>query len=45
MNTYDIKPPTALLGLIKASSELTVNFDVTVRLNNGSKASTDFRKK
>jgi|AntRauTorcE11898_2_1112593.scaffolds.fasta_scaffold10848_3 hypothetical protein len=45
MNTYDIKPPTALLGLIKASSELTVNFDVTVRLNNGSKASTDFRRK
>ncbi|SHG36367.1 hypothetical protein SAMN05443144_1264 [Fodinibius roseus] len=32
MKTYDIKPPTALLGLIKASNELTVYFDVTVRL-------------
>ncbi|MDR8391444.1 hypothetical protein NC796_09860 [Aliifodinibius sp. S!AR15-10] len=32
MKTYDIKPPTALLGLIKASNKLTVYFDVTVRL-------------
>lgn len=32
MKRFDIKPPTALLGLIKASSELTVHFDVTVRL-------------
>ncbi|MDZ7716470.1 MAG: YceI family protein [Balneolaceae bacterium] len=32
MKTYNIKPPTALLGLIKASSNLTVHFDVTVRL-------------
>ncbi|MCW9707295.1 YceI family protein [Fodinibius salsisoli] len=32
MNTYNIKPPTAMFGLIKASSELTVHFDVTVRL-------------
>lgn len=34
MKTFDIKPPTALLGIIKASSELTVYFDVTVRLKN-----------
>lgn len=32
MRTHDIKPPTALMGLIKASNELTVHFDVTVRL-------------
>ena len=35
METYDVKPPTAMFGLIKASSELTVHFDVTVRLRNG----------
>lgn len=34
METYDIEPPTALLGLIKASNELVVHFDVTVRLKN-----------
>lgn len=34
MKTYDIEPPTALLGLIKASDELVVHFDVTVRLTN-----------
>lgn len=33
METYDIKPPTALMGLIRASSELTVHFNVTVRLS------------
>jgi hypothetical protein len=32
MDTYNIKPPTALMGLIKASNELTVHFDVTVKL-------------
>jgi len=32
MKTFDIKPPTALMGLIKASSELTVHFNVTVKL-------------
>lgn len=32
METYDIKPPTAMFGLIKASTKLTVYFDVTVRL-------------
>lgn len=32
MRTHDIKPPTALMGLIKASNELAVHFDVTVRL-------------
>lgn len=34
MKTYDIQPPTAMFGLIKARSELTVYFDVTVRLKN-----------
>lgn len=32
MKTYNIKPPTAMFGLIKASTKLTVYFDVTVRL-------------
>ncbi|MDX1586782.1 MAG: hypothetical protein R3222_08555, partial [Balneolaceae bacterium] len=32
MRTFDIKPPTALMGLIKASNELTVHFNVTVHL-------------
>ncbi len=32
MDTYSVKPPTALLGLIKADKDLVVNFDVTVRL-------------
>lgn len=32
MHTFDIKPPTALLGLIKADETLTVHFDVTVRM-------------
>lgn len=35
MHTFDVKPPTAMLGLIKASSDLTVHFDVTVKLKNG----------
>lgn len=34
MRTFDVEPPTAMMGLIKASRELTVHFDVTVRLNN-----------
>lgn len=34
MKTFDVEPPTAMMGLIKASSDLTVHFDVTVRLNN-----------
>lgn len=33
MDTYNIKPPTALFGLIRAEKDLTVHFDVTVRLN------------
>ncbi len=33
MKTYDIKPPTALMGLIRASSDLTVHFNVTVKLS------------
>jgi hypothetical protein len=32
MKTFDVKPPTALMGLIKADNELTVHFNVTVRL-------------
>jgi len=35
MHTFDVKPPTAMLGLIKASSDLTVHFDVTVKLKKG----------
>ena len=34
METYNIEPPTAMFGLIKASTKLTVSFDVTVRLKN-----------
>lgn len=34
MRAHDVTPPTALMGLIKASSEITVHFDVTVKLNN-----------
>ncbi len=32
MDTYNIEQPTAMLGLIKASKDLSVHFDVTVRL-------------
>ena len=32
MKSFGIKPPTALMGLIKASNELTVHFNVTVHL-------------
>jgi hypothetical protein len=39
MKMYNIKPPTAMFGLIKASSELTVHFDVTVQLKNTSNIS------
>lgn len=35
MSTFNVEPPTAMLGLIKAKDELTVHFDVTVRLKNG----------
>lgn len=34
MKNFDIKPPTAMFGLIKADNTLTVRFDVTVRLSN-----------
>ena len=34
MKEFNINPPTALLGLIKANERLTVHFDVTVRLKN-----------
>lgn len=33
MRDFNIKPPTALLGLIRASEELIVHFDVSVFLN------------
>lgn len=32
MDTFNIKPPTALFGLIKADEELSVHFDVSVLL-------------
>jgi hypothetical protein len=32
MDTYNIERPTAMLGLIKASKDLSVHFDVTVQL-------------
>lgn len=32
MDTHDIEPPTAMLGLIKADKNLTVHFNVTVRM-------------
>lgn len=33
MDTYSIDPPRAMFGLIKADKNLTVHFDVIVRLN------------
>ncbi|MDZ7692194.1 MAG: YceI family protein [Balneolaceae bacterium] len=33
MHDFDIEPPTALMGLIKASEKLTVHFDVSVLLD------------
>ncbi|MFH5832113.1 YceI family protein [Halalkalibaculum sp. DA384] len=35
MHDFDIEPPTALMGLIKANEKLTVHFDVSVHLNGG----------
>lgn len=32
MDTYNIERPTAMLGLVKASKDLSVHFDVTVQL-------------
>jgi len=32
MDTFNIKPPTAMFGLIRANKELVVHFDVTVTL-------------
>ncbi len=32
MDTYNIERPTAMLGLIKASKDLSVHFDVTVQI-------------
>jgi hypothetical protein len=34
MDTYDIKPPSKMLGLIKADKNLMVHFDVVVKLIN-----------
>ena len=36
MKIYNIKPPSAMFGIIKASTELTVHFDVTVQLKDTS---------
>ena len=36
MKTYNIKPPSAMFGLIKASDDLTVYFDVSVKLEEDS---------
>lgn len=33
MDTYDIEPPSKMMGLIRASKNLTVHFDVTVVLS------------
>lgn len=33
MKTFNVKPPTALMGLIKADNELTVHFNVTVKIS------------
>lgn len=33
MDTYDIDPPSKMMGLIRANKNLTVHFDVTVVLN------------
>jgi hypothetical protein len=37
MDTYNIERPTAMLGLIKASKDLSVRFNVTVRIEAPSK--------
>lgn len=34
MDTYNIDPPSAMFGLIRADKQLSVNFDVTVNLKN-----------
>lgn len=34
MDTYDIDPPSKMFGLIRANKNLSVHFDVTVRLQN-----------
>lgn len=36
MDTYNITPPSAMFGLIRADKELTVHFDVTVHLASAS---------
>lgn len=37
MDSYNIKPPSAMLGLIRANKELRVHFDVTVQLDEQSR--------
>ena len=37
MDTYNIERPTAMLGLIKASKDLSVHFDVTVQLEDSTR--------
>jgi hypothetical protein len=31
MTDYNVEPPTAMLGLVKAENELTVHFDLIAR--------------
>jgi hypothetical protein len=35
MDTFEIKPPSAMFGLIRADKDLRVHFDVTVTLGEG----------
>lgn len=36
MDTFEVTPPSALMGLIRADNRITVHFDVTVRLGDSS---------
>jgi len=42
MDTFDIDPPTAMFGLIRADKKLEVHFDVIVKLGEGRQV-TDFK--
>ncbi|HYW35011.1 MAG TPA: YceI family protein [Balneolaceae bacterium] len=37
MKTFNVKPPTAFFGLIKASSKLTLSFNVVIQMKNDNK--------
>ncbi|NIR65715.1 MAG: hypothetical protein GWN00_17735 [Aliifodinibius sp.] len=41
MDTYNIERPTAMLGLIKASKDLSVHFDVIVQLEEATGSATN----